>query len=139
MALSNYNLDRETEIKNFYEFIFLLLELHNTVSLLEVRKAEYKANPTEDTKYWYFETSKAVKLLNDKLQTESSVNAYCHLIDKLDRSRFAPQYLQLAICAVNSNINYWSAIPAKLSALRRQSQILNELANQDLTSLQIAV
>lgn len=74
-------------------FLFNLLELLNVVSLLEVRKREYKANPTPKNKQWYNETQKALKRLKD--ETNLYADEYLYLNNILKASMDSRQILTL--------------------------------------------
>ncbi|MCF6184302.1 MAG: hypothetical protein L3J56_06695 [Bacteroidales bacterium] len=112
--------------KHISEYLILLVEVHNLLTLVYGLKNELNSHPDDtQTKATLKAAAKELKQANAKLLDYQ--HEFIHLSELIENSRLVPQYLKIDS---GMHTGYFNVIDLKLSALRRQNLILNERLNE---------
>ncbi|MCF6365263.1 MAG: hypothetical protein L3J35_03580 [Bacteroidales bacterium] len=121
--MSNYN--HRYKDKRTSEFLVLLLESHNLLSLLFNVNIQVKEYPEDkELKKWKLEIFNELKRLNSK--TQSYISEHIELSETIENSIFIPQYLKIDTGLFTG---YMNSLKLRLDVLKQQRLILFEKLN----------
>jgi len=105
------------------EYLILLVELHNTFTLLQEARKQLREQETESGKQWIKDIYKELLTINGKLLNDYN-DEYLELTETIEAAALSTQYLKIDRFLSSG---YFSQITHRLGCLRRQKTQLLKL------------